>query len=129
MKQKDPSHMATHNGLCTSACTISNKLVIRSSLAYGRSFNYLEESLTCVNWSKSRTPKFHQHGVSSCFLSNIIQTAMSLHKWSFNHLSCDILAIVFMDVISPTRLVKVHPSFMDYGNYLNNHCSHNTGTK
>ena len=49
MKQKDPSHMATHNGLCTSACTISNKLVIRSSLAYGRSFNYLEESLTCVN--------------------------------------------------------------------------------
>ena len=80
--------------LCTSACTISNKLVIRSSLAYGRSFNYLEESLTCVNWSKSKAPKIHQHGVSSCFLSNIIQTAMSLHKWSFNHLSCDILALV-----------------------------------
>ena len=76
-----------------------------------------------------KTPKIHQHGVSSCLLSNIIQIAMSLHKRSFNHLSYDILAIMFMDVISPTRFVKVHPSFMEYGNYLNNHYSRNTGTK
>ena len=57
MKQKDPSHMATYNGLYTSTRIISNKLVIRSSLAYGQSFNYLEESFTSVNWSKSKDSK------------------------------------------------------------------------
>ena len=66
-----------------------------------------------------KTPKFHQHGVSSCFLSNIIQTAMSLPKWSFNQFVFRHFSTSFMDVISPTRFVN-HPSFMDYGNYLNN---------
>src|SRR3954463_3068522 len=35
------------------------------------------------------------------------------------NLSFDIFSTNFMDVISPTRFVN-HPSFMDYGNYLNN---------
>src|SRR4051812_30016026 len=35
------------------------------------------------------------------------------------NLSFDIFSTSFMDVISPTRFVN-HPSFMDYGNYLNN---------
>src|SRR3954466_1013856 len=35
------------------------------------------------------------------------------------NLSFDIFNTTFMDVISPTGFVN-HPSFMDYGNYLNN---------
>ena len=93
---------------------------MRLLLAYERSFNYSLGKFHKRHLIKNqKTPKFHPHGVSSCYLSNIIQTAMSLPKWSFNQFVFRHFSTSFMDVISPTRFVN-HPSFMDYGNYLNN---------
>ena len=75
MKLKDPPHTATHNGLYTSTCTMSNKLVVHPYLAYKR-------------WCH--------------FISDLLIICLATF-----------LASVVMDVISPTRFIRVHPSSMN----------------
>ena len=58
MKFKDPPHTATHNELYTSICTMSNKSVVRPSLAYERSFNHFQETIyKCQLIQKSKDSK------------------------------------------------------------------------
>ena len=51
----NPPHTPTHNGLYTSICIISTKLVVHSTLAYERSFSHpFGRGLTSVNLFKNK---------------------------------------------------------------------------
>jgi hypothetical protein len=57
MKFKNSPLTATYNGQYTSTCTTSNNLVVRSSLAYERSFNHPLKILQASIDSKSKDSK------------------------------------------------------------------------
>ena len=113
MKYKDSPHTATHNELYTSICTMFNKLVVHPSLAYEGVLIISRKLFTSVSWFKI---KRLQNSINMEFLHVLFpiwfKTVVSLES-DLLIISCDVLASVFMDVISPTRFIRVHPSSMN----------------